>query len=137
MVEDNEDSAEVLASFLEILGYQCSIAHNDPAALQTVKTTVPHVALLDIGLPVLDGYELARNLRRDGRLQYTRLIALIAYGQESDRQRTWEAGFDAHLANPVDLQELQATLGNLGWPAVPLSLSGALGHTAHLDKVTE
>ncbi|NTX41351.1 response regulator [Myxococcus sp. CA033] len=109
IVDDNRDAADVLAEALDMLGCETRVTYDGPSALQVAPSFCPELALLDIGLPVMDGYELARNLRTqrpDGGLQ---LIAVTGYGQESDRQRSKEAGFDAHLVKPIDF----ATLGSL------------------------
>ena len=74
-----------------------------PRALELVGAFRPDVMLIDVGLPVMDGYELVRRLRADARLASVRLIAVTGYGQESDRRRAFEAGFDEHLVKPVDL----------------------------------
>jgi CheY-like chemotaxis protein len=81
-------------------------AEDGPAALAAAAQFRPEVALLDIGLPVMDGFELARQFRADPELRRTRLIAVTGYGQEHDRRRSAEAGFDAHLVKPVDIDEL-------------------------------
>ena len=110
VVDDNEDAAEMICDALTAWGYTVRVAHDGPGALRLVPHFTPRVALLDIGLPVMDGYELARLLQRAPGLQKTRLVALTGYGQASDRQHTTEAGFDAHLVKPIDMDELQAML---------------------------
>ena len=114
VVDDNEDAAEMLAAVLEHLGYQIAVAHDGPAALRVAAGFAPDVALLDLGLPVMDGYELARRLRAlrvPGAPLH--LVAVTGYGQDSDRQRTARAGFEHHLVKPVDLEELSRILGGL------------------------
>lgn len=108
VVEDIPDVAEMLASALRTLGHDVRVVHDGPAALRAVETVEPEVAILDIGLPVMDGYELAKRLRASGRP--LRLIAVSGYGQEEDRARAAEAGFDVHLLKPVDLRLLEETL---------------------------
>ena len=112
VVDDNQDAAELLSESLQLLGYITRVAHDGPSALHAAKLFHPDIALLDIGLPVMDGYELARQLRQQdsesGRR--LRLIAVTGYGQETDRQRAREAGFDEHLVKPVDLTRLAALL---------------------------
>lgn len=103
VVDDNEDSALMLSEVLNAKGYQTRIAHDAPAALLAAADFCPEIAFLDIGLPVMDGYELAARLREIPSLEGIRLIALTGYGQESDRQRTAAAGFERHLVKPVDL----------------------------------
>ncbi|MCA1586549.1 MAG: PAS domain S-box protein [Acidobacteria bacterium] len=103
VVDDNEDSALMLSEVLKAKGYQTRIAHDAPAALRAAADFVPKLAFLDIGLPVMDGYELAARLRELPGLGGIRLIALTGYGQESDRQKTSAAGFEHHLVKPVDV----------------------------------
>ena len=84
--------------------------HDGPSALALLAESTPAIALLDIGLPGMDGYELAARIRDDRALSRLRLIALTGYGQPSDRQRTAAAGFDAHLVKPADVDELDRVL---------------------------
>ena len=109
--------AEVLAAGLELLGHRTRVAHDGPAALRVMADFKPDLALLDIGLPVMDGYELARRLRQEPSLAHTRLVAVTGYGQDSDRRRSKEAGFDAHLVKPIQLPDLAELIKNLGEPA--------------------
>ena len=110
VVDDNEDAAEVLSQTLQHLGYTVRAAHDGPSALAALAFFQPDVALLDIGLPVMDGYELARRLRDLPELAGLRLVAITGYGQESDRERAQLAGFDEHLTKPVSLDQLAAVL---------------------------
>ncbi|MBC8073294.1 MAG: response regulator [Deltaproteobacteria bacterium] len=110
VVDDNEDAAEMLGAMLEEWGYKVRLAHDGPAALRLVTEFTPAIALLDIGLPVMDGYELARLLKENPRLHQTRLVALTGYGQTSDKLRAETAGFDVHLVKPVDLSLLRSTM---------------------------
>jgi signal transduction histidine kinase len=103
VVDDNQDGAEILAETLRELGHVVEIAHDGPSALEIAQRFRPQLALLDIGLPVMDGYELAGHLRELGPI---RLVAVTGYGQETDRRRSQEAGFSAHLVKPVDLDVL-------------------------------
>ncbi len=109
VVDDNEDAADMLADALAAMGHEVRKAHDGPTALEVAAEQRPTVAVLDIGLPVMDGHELARRLRAMEGMAGVRLIAVTGYGQDADRRRTAEAGFDAHLVKPVDLDEL-ATL---------------------------
>ncbi|HEY7171101.1 MAG TPA: ATP-binding protein [Vicinamibacterales bacterium] len=106
VVDDNEDAAVMLSDALTQAGHQTAVAHDGPTALQLGARFQPHVALLDIGLPVMDGFELARQIRASAAMANTRLVAVTGYGQEHDRQRTQAAGFDAHLIKPVDLHDV-------------------------------
>ena len=108
LVDDNEDAAQMLGEVLTAGGHQVRVAHDAPGALLAARGFVPEVAVLDIGLPVMDGYELARRLR--GEQGEIRLIAVTGYGQESDRERGRAAGFEAHLIKPVDVGRLLAAL---------------------------
>ena len=113
VVDDNRDAADSIAEFLGELGYEVAVAYDGPSALTVAETFKPHTCVLDIGLPVMDGYELARLLRRSDRLsQELRLIALTGYGQDGDRRRSEEAGFDAHLVKPVQIDELAKIVTN-------------------------
>ncbi len=105
LVDDNEDARSLLAEMLQSLGHDVQSASDGVEALSLIQTFKPEVAILDIGLPVMDGYELATRLRAE-LPQTPRLIALTGYAQESDRERTTEAGFDVHLVKPVDIQKL-------------------------------
>jgi signal transduction histidine kinase/methanogenic corrinoid protein MtbC1/CheY-like chemotaxis protein len=110
LVDDNVDAAESLAMLLRLRGHEVAVAYDGPAALRAAEARRPEVALLDIGLPSMDGYELARRLRPQPGLGRTVLVALTGWGQEEDRRRSAEAGFDHHLVKPVDLPELQRVL---------------------------
>ncbi|MDQ3170365.1 MAG: ATP-binding protein [Acidobacteriota bacterium] len=112
VVDDNVDAAEMLAEVLGQKGYETRTAHDPPAAIRTAAEFLPDVALLDIGLPVMDGYELARHLRAIPGLAEVKLIALTGYGQASDHQRTRDAGFKHHLVKPVDFDALEAAVAD-------------------------
>jgi CheY-like chemotaxis protein len=104
VVDDNEDAAELLATLLSGLGHEVKMAHDGPQALALAPGFHPEIAILDIGLPVMTGHELAARMRAgDERLT---LIALTGYGQDDDRERSRRAGFDAHLVKPVDVEAL-------------------------------
>ncbi len=110
IVDDNIDAAEMLAAALTAKGYQTRVAHDGPAALLAAETFRPAIGFLDLGLPVMDGYELAARLRDIPALRRMKLIAVTGYGQESDRQKTRQAGFDRHLVKPVDLRAVDDVL---------------------------
>jgi signal transduction histidine kinase len=103
VVDDNQDSAEMLAEALALFGCETLVARDGAETIRVVGDFQPQVALLDIGLPVMDGYELADRLRRGSGGEHLRLVAVTGYGQESDRIRAKQAGFDAHLVKPIAL----------------------------------
>jgi signal transduction histidine kinase/CheY-like chemotaxis protein len=117
IVDDNEDAAEMLALSLAALGHTTRVAHDGPAALRLALDFEPHVALLDIGLPVMDGYDLAKRFRDDDVLGRVRLVALTGYGRRSDRRQSREAGFEGHLVKPVDVHELNTIICQEGRPS--------------------
>jgi signal transduction histidine kinase/CheY-like chemotaxis protein len=108
VVDDNADAAEMLCEALEALGYRTAVANDGPEALRVLDDMKPDVALLDIGLPVMDGYELAE--RMQAQLPGIDLVAISGYGQDSDLKRSREAGFRQHLTKPVDLDALARLL---------------------------
>jgi CheY-like chemotaxis protein len=105
IVEDNVDAASTLRQALEEMGHVVAVADNGLAALEAARRFCPEVALLDISLPVMDGYELAKRLR-DEVSPHLRLIALTGHGLDRYRVRSAVAGFDAHIVKPVDIQQL-------------------------------
>jgi signal transduction histidine kinase/ActR/RegA family two-component response regulator len=111
VVDDNEDAVIMLRSALDELGYEVEVAFDGPSALLRAEAFQPSAVLLDIGLPVMDGYEVAARLRADRTVAHPpRLVALTGYGQDVDRQRSRQAGFHSHLVKPVDLERLQQLL---------------------------
>lgn len=108
VVDDAVDIAQTLALLLEKAGHAVTIAHDGPSALSKAEEHDPEVILLDIGLPGMDGYEVARMLRKNPRLQTRTLAAITGYGHESDRQRALAAGFNRHFTKPVDIDALEA-----------------------------
>ncbi|MEP7381696.1 MAG: ATP-binding protein [Gemmatimonadota bacterium] len=110
IVDDNVDAAEVLAASLRACGHTTRVAHDGPSALAAVESFLPEVGLLDIGLPAMDGYELAQRLRDRPALVNVRLYALTGYGQEEDRRRSRAAGFAGHLIKPMDIGALDRLL---------------------------
>jgi len=110
IVDDNVDAAMMLCSMLAELGHELQVAHDGPSALEVAAAFKPDIAVLDIGLPVMTGYELAQRLRQELGAEKLRLIAVTGYGQESDRARSRESGFDHHLVKPIELDELLGLL---------------------------
>ena len=113
VVDDNEDSAAGLGMLLEMTGNEVCTAHDGIAALGAAERFRPHVVLLDIGLPKMDGYDVARTIRRQPWGERTVLIAVTGWGEASDRLRSREAGFDHHLVKPVDIGGLMKLLSSL------------------------
>jgi two-component system, chemotaxis family, CheB/CheR fusion protein len=114
VVDDNRDSAESLAMLLELHGHQAFRAHDGLEALEATTRLQPEVILLDIGLPTLNGYETARRIRELSGESRPMLVALTGWGQEEDRRRSEEAGFDAHMVKPVDYRALEELLAGKG-----------------------
>ena len=110
VVDDHHDSGESLATLLRLLGHEVRVVYDGAAALEAARTFKPQVGLLDIGMPGMDGVELARRLRTDLQLKDLLLVALTGYGRDEDRQRSSNAGFNAHLVKPVDVTALNALL---------------------------
>jgi CheY-like chemotaxis protein len=113
VADDNADALESLATLLELSGHEVFSASNGALALESAERHLPEVALLDIGMPKLDGYEVARRIRAQPWGRRITLVALTGWGQESDRRRSGEAGFDSHLVKPLDLDKLTALLDQL------------------------
>jgi len=111
VADDNRDAAESLAMLLEMAGHEVRVAHHGKAAVSLAQAFRPDTALLDIGMPDLSGYEVAESLRREPWAADIQLIALTGWGQESDRRRALEAGFDHHLVKPIDPDQLVGLIG--------------------------
>ena len=102
VVDDNQDAATSLAMLLRLQGHDIRVAHSGPTALEVTRDFQPEVVLLDIGMPYMDGYEVARRIRQMPGSENILLAALTGWGQEEDRRRSSEAGFDHHLVKPPD-----------------------------------
>ncbi|HEV3443420.1 MAG TPA: MASE1 domain-containing protein [Gemmataceae bacterium] len=113
VVDDNVDAAQSLAMLLRLSGQDVRVEHNGPAALQAADEYRPRLVLLDIGLPGMSGYEVAALLRQRHHLDGITLVAVTGYGQEDDRRRSREVGFDHHLVKPVEPEALQAILAGI------------------------
>ncbi len=111
VVEDNENAREGLCRILQLWGHEVLSAANGQEALDVITDARPDVALIDIGLPVIDGYEVARSVREDPGMSSMTLVALTGYGQASDCKRALDAGFDQHLVKPADIDDLIKILG--------------------------
>jgi len=114
VADDNHDAAESLALQLELAGHEVRTVHDGVEALAVAKTFKPHIVVLDLGMPKMDGYETARKMRLRYWGKSATLIALTGWGQQQDRQRTTEAGFDAHLVKPVSEAQLFQALASAG-----------------------
>jgi two-component system CheB/CheR fusion protein len=114
VVDDNVDAANMITAMLQHYGHQTETVYSAQRALEMAVEYRPDFVVLDIGLPRMDGYEVARRLRQIPELKNTRLIASTGYGQDTDRQRSEEAGFDYHLVKPIDPEKLQTVLEALG-----------------------
>jgi CheY-like chemotaxis protein len=110
VVDDNVDAAETLADLLRVEGHSVTVAHDGPEALSTLDRSSPDIAILDIGLPVMDGYELAERLRE--RVCGVTMLALTGYGQDHDRARSAAAGFVEHLIKPIDIEQILRAIGS-------------------------
>jgi signal transduction histidine kinase/ActR/RegA family two-component response regulator len=114
IVDDNLDVAESLSMILEILGHHVRAAHDGPEALATARANRPDVMLIDIGLPGMNGYDVARAVREEAALGGVVLVALTGYGTDEDRARSFAAGFDYHLVKPVNVEALRDLVGRVG-----------------------
>jgi CheY-like chemotaxis protein len=114
IVDDNPDGANSLALLLQLEGHETEAAHSSQDALERIEAFRPDVALLDIGLPGMDGYELLQRLRALPALAHTTFVAVTGYGQASDRERIRNSGFHAHLVKPVNLSHLLHVIDEAG-----------------------
>jgi CheY-like chemotaxis protein len=110
VVDDNRDAADSTGTLLVLWGHEVRVAYDGPSAITLARDYRPDVCLLDLGMPQLDGYQVAAELRRDPALAGLRLVAMTGYDGEADQQRSRAAGFDAHLVKPVEIAALQEVL---------------------------
>jgi CheY-like chemotaxis protein len=113
VVDDNEDAAASLAMLLRLKGHEVEIAHDGPSALRLAREFRPALVFLDLGMPGMDGFEVARALRATPGLEDVHIVALTGWGQDEDRRSTREAGFDQHLVKPPDVRMLDQLLADL------------------------
>ena len=113
IIEDTRDSARTLRILLSKYGHEVEVAHSGTAGVDKARQWHPDVVLCDLGLPEMDGYEVARTLRREPELASTRLIAVSGYGQDEDRRLSQLAGFDLHLTKPVQPDALKRLLAGV------------------------
>jgi CheY-like chemotaxis protein len=134
VVDDNVDAADSLARLIKMWGHEVDVAYSGPAAVALTAAYQPDVMLLDIAMPTMDGYEVARRLRRQARFEHTLLIAVTGYVDEDHRLLGEEAGFDHHLSKPTSPQALKRMLLLLqqGWAESPRTqvLAGLLAASA-------
>jgi CheY-like chemotaxis protein len=117
VVDDNRDAADTCAALLESCGHHVQTAYSGRQALELAEIFRPHAMLLDIGLPDLSGYVLAKRIRESSWGRRILLVAITGWGQDEDRRRAYEAGFDHHLAKPVAAEAIESALRMLGGTA--------------------
>jgi len=113
IVDDNADAANSLGRLLTLIGHEGRAVHDGASAIAETELFRPRAVLLDLGMPIMDGFDTARQIRSRAEFQDVALIAITGWGQERDRQRTEAAGFAAHLIKPVNLDQLEAVLSGL------------------------
>ena len=113
VVDDNKDAAKSLSMLLRLQGHEVQVAHCGPSALATVENYTPNMVLLDIGMPIMDGYEVSRHLRKTPGMENATFVALTGWGQAEDRKKSADAGFDYHLVKPPEMQVLDKLLSDL------------------------
>jgi CheY-like chemotaxis protein len=119
VVDDNVDAADAIGTLLALEGFDVATAHDPEGAIEQARAGDPDVILLDIGLPGMTGYELARKLRAAPVTTRAKLVAITGYGQAADTDTAREAGFDGYLVKPVDLAQLKSSIGTLLAPEAP------------------
>jgi CheY-like chemotaxis protein len=124
IVEDNPDARRLMHRLLQTWGYDTRVAEDGPSGVEAALAHRPVVALIDLGLPGIDGYEVARRIRAGSGGAAVRLVALTGYGELEDRDRAADAGFDLHLLKPVHPDRLLQALVELGGPPPPTPLAG-------------
>jgi CheY-like chemotaxis protein len=119
VVEDHEDSRDAMRQFLESIGATVLLARNAREGFDLLTSQAPDVTLCDLRMPSVDGYMLVERVKADPRVARAKIIAVSAFGEPTDVQRTWAAGFDGHLVKPVDHELLVATLQRTLWARFP------------------
>jgi CheY-like chemotaxis protein len=112
VADDNRDGAEIMSLLLQQYGYEVTVAHSGTEALTAAAQVVPEIAILDIGMPGMNGYEVARRIRAEAWGKQMMLIALTGWGQEEDKKKAFEAGFDHHLIKPIDPDALETLMAS-------------------------
>jgi CheY-like chemotaxis protein len=113
VVDDNCDAAETLSALLDLLGHDAQVANDGPAALAAMQDFRPQLVFLDLGMPGMNGCQVAEAIRRDRRFDQPVLVALTGWGSEGDRERTSAAGFDLHLTKPISLEAIEQMLATV------------------------
>jgi signal transduction histidine kinase len=131
IVDDNVDSAQTSLWMLDLIGHKATVAHEGAKALEIARDLLPDVILLDIGMPGMDGYEVCRALRQMPETQHKVLIAQTGWGQESDRQKAFAAGFDHHITKPVSLDLLTQLLADIAEPKASPTHTAQAGEPTH------
>jgi CheY-like chemotaxis protein len=126
VVDDNRDGAESLAALLQLSGHEVRLAYDGEKALAIAREFVPDVAFIDLGLPLMDGFQVARLMRKERALKTAVLVALTGYGHDEDKRQCMEAGFDHHLVKPADLDALERLLQNV--PGAGQPNNGGMRH---------
>ena len=121
IVDDNRFAADALARILKIVGFDVTAEYSGQRAIEQMATLQPNLALIDIGMPDLDGFEVARRVRQQRSIATVILVALTAWAREEDQRRAYECGFDLHVAKPVSLQSLRNVLALLDSRRVPIN----------------
>ncbi|MCO5165317.1 MAG: response regulator [Planctomycetes bacterium] len=114
IIEDNEDAAEILREVLEMYEHEVQVAFSGTQGVEAARAFHPQVVLCDLGLPGMDGYQVASTLRQDPETREARLVALTGYSQADERERARASGFEVHLTKPVGLDEIQRVLADMG-----------------------
>lgn len=136
VVDDSVDGAESMSILLEMLGHEVRVMYDGAAAIAAASEFKPEVVLLDIGLPGVDGYQVARALRAEPATAGALLIALTGYGQDTDRQRTRDAGFDHHLVKPASLDDIERVIAADGASGAPRNPGTTLRPDANCSDAT-
>jgi CheY-like chemotaxis protein len=129
IVDDNIDSAESMAVLLRLQDHEVRLAHDGEAAVDEARSFLPDVIFLDLDLPKMDGYEVAGRLRLEPAVRDMTLVAMTGYGQEEDRERTREAGFQLHMVKPVDFNKVEELLSSL-----PVAVDTDAGYFSYCDQ---
>jgi len=112
IIDDNNQAADVAAELLGLYGYQTAVAYSGAEGLETAKEFAPDVILLDLGMPVMDGFQVAAKLRAQPEFVNLALVAFTAWGDKGTRQRTHDAGFDQHITKPAGMEEILRAIGS-------------------------